>query len=234
MDEAGVVVDLLVRPVYVVGQIDRILGLPGGTARRWIDGYRRGERPYAPVVRLESTGEDIVTWGEFVETRLLAEFRSAGVPMIHLRPTVEQLRKVFNSQYPLAHAASLLEPEGRELIWQVQEEVGLERPLRLVVRNAQLTLTQPADNFVQSADFSGHDRATVRVRPIGTFKSVWVDPLRQFGEPAVRSVPTTVIAEQYRAGERIAYIAEAYELSEEEVNDALRYELSRTANTNAA
>ena len=234
MGDVSTVVDLLSRPVYAVGQVDRILSLPAGTARRWIDGYRRGDRPYPPVVRLETTGDEIVTWGEFVETRLLAEFRNAGVPMVHLRPTVEQLRKVFTARYPLAHAAPLLEQEGRELVWQVQEKVGLERQLRLVVRTDQLTLSQPADNFVNAADFSGLDGSTVRVRPIGTFRSVWVDPLRQFGEPAVRSVPTAVIAEQYRAGDGARYIANAYDLSEDEVNDALRYELSRIAITDAA
>lgn len=228
------VVDLLVRPVYAVGQVDRILGLPGGTAKRWIDGYERGGRPYPPVVRPEHTGDEIVTWGEFVETRLLAEFRDAGVPMIHLRPTVMQLRKVFTTPYPLAYARPLLEQEGRDLIWNVQEEVGLDRKLRLVVRSGQLTLTQPAENFMRAADHSGRDGSTARVRPIGGFRSVWVDPLRQFGEPAVRSVPTTVIAEQYRAGDGVPFIARAYDLTDDEVNDALRYELARAANANAA
>ena len=38
----AVVIDLLERPLYGLGQVDRILGLRGGTARRWIDGYSRG------------------------------------------------------------------------------------------------------------------------------------------------------------------------------------------------
>lgn len=60
------VVSLLDGPVYGFGQVDRILGLTSGTARRWIDGYKRGGREFAPVVRPSGTGEESVTWGEFV------------------------------------------------------------------------------------------------------------------------------------------------------------------------
>jgi hypothetical protein len=55
-----------------------VLGLHGGTAKRWIDGYDTGGKHYDPVVREQTTCEDAVTWGEFVETRLLSEYRSSG------------------------------------------------------------------------------------------------------------------------------------------------------------
>ena len=87
--------DLLARPVYGMAQVDRVLALRSGTARRWIDGYARGGRTYPPVVRLTTTGDDIVTWGEFAETRFLAEFRDAGVPLTRMRPAVERLRERF-------------------------------------------------------------------------------------------------------------------------------------------
>ena len=57
-------------------------------ARRWIDGYQRNSRAYPPIVREETTGADVVTWGEFVEARLLASYREAGVPMLRMRPVV--------------------------------------------------------------------------------------------------------------------------------------------------
>ena len=57
----GKVVDLLNRPTYGLAQVDRLLGLPGGTARRWIDGYERAGKRYPPVVRESSTGDEIAT-----------------------------------------------------------------------------------------------------------------------------------------------------------------------------
>src|SRR5689334_22969883 len=118
--------DLLDRPVYGTAQVDRILGLRSGTAERWIDGYTRAGKRYPPVVREESTGSDIVTWGEFSETRLLSEYRGMGAKMVRMRPAVQRLREELGLPYPLAHEAPWIEPLGRELVRRVQDEVGLE------------------------------------------------------------------------------------------------------------
>src|SRR5829696_8702144 len=99
---ASTISNLLEREVYGLEQVDRLLGLRSGTARRWIDGYERRSRFYPPVVRIEPTGSEIVTWGEFVETRLLSEYRSAGALRRHMRPAIEQLRRLFHPVYPLA------------------------------------------------------------------------------------------------------------------------------------
>jgi uncharacterized protein (DUF433 family) len=223
--DASAPIDLLDRPVYGTAQVDRILGLRSGTAGRWIDGYTRSGKRYPPVVREESTGSDIVTWGEFSETRLLSEYRGLGAQMIRMRPAVERLREELGVRYPLAHEAPWIEPMGRELVRRIQDEVKLGRDLQMVViRNDQLVLSLPAEHYVKSIDFAGTDIAQ-RIRPALELPDVWFDPLRQFGEPVVRSVPTAIIAEQYRAGDTIGLIAEAYSLSEDEVEQAIRYEL---------
>jgi uncharacterized protein (DUF433 family) len=218
--------NLLDRQTYVMPQVDRLLALPSGTARRWIDGYRRAGKAYPPVVRLEPTGDEFVTWGEFAETRLLAEFRSAGVPLVRLRPVVLELREKLNHRYPLAHASPFLSVDGREIVMGVQENVGLDRELLLVVvRNGQVVLNLPTDQYVRSADFEND--FVRRIRPFVDLDRVWLDPLRQFGEPVVRSVPTDVIAEQLRAGDRMAMIADLYDLALDDVEQAVRYELLR-------
>lgn len=229
---ANVVTDLLERPVYAMAQVDGILGLPSGTARRWIDGYRRSGRAYPPVVREDSTDEDTVTWGEFVETRLLAEYRDAGVPMIHMRPAIEVLRAELNTTYPLASAQTWLGVHGQELVRRVQERVGLEKPLALVViRSGQQMLewSKPADEFRRSVEWTGNDTAAQPrlLRPIQSVPDVEVDPLRGFGEPVVRGVRTEVIAELVRAGDATDRIAEVYELPRRQVDAAVRYELLR-------
>jgi len=144
-----------------------------------------------------------------------------------MRPAVERLRERFNMRYPLAHAHPFVDVSGRELVLQVQEEVGLDKRLYLVViRSDQVVLTPPAEKFRQSVVFHNQD-VVVRLHPVPGIKHVVIDPLRQFGEPVVRSVPTEVIAEQVRAGDRIEMIAELYELSSDQVEEAVRYELIR-------
>ncbi|TAK65404.1 MAG: DUF433 domain-containing protein [Dehalococcoidia bacterium] len=221
------IADLLDRRLYGIGQVDRLLALVPGTARRWIEGYRRAGRSYEPVIRAAPTHDEVVTWGEFVETRLLAEYRSAGVPLIRMRPAIVRLREIFDTRYPLAHARPFISAEGRELVLKVQEEVDLEQPLVLVVvRSGQVVLSHPATEFVNAVKF-GSDETAISIRPLASIEQVVIDPLRQFGEPVVRSVPTENIAELVRAGDRLQMIAELYDLTVDEVEAAVRYELSR-------
>lgn len=233
MMHMGDVHSLLDRPLYGLAQIDRILGLPGGTARRWIDGYRRAGKSYPPVIREQSTGDDIATWGEFVETRLLAEYRDAGVPLIKMRPAVDVLRDQLNTAYPLASARTWLAVDGQELLLGVQESVGLDRELALVVvRTGQgLLWTQPAEYFRASLEWTSEDdTAEPRLlRPVRDINEVVIDPLRGFGEPVVRAVRTEVIAELVRAGDSPEMIAELYDLKRSVVDAAVRYELVRAA-----
>jgi uncharacterized protein (DUF433 family)/transposase len=227
----GKVVDLVNRPTYGLAQVDRLLGLPGGTARRWIDGYERAGKQYPPVVRESSTGDEIATWGEFVETRLLSEYRDAGVPLIRMRPAVEALRQELKVRYPLASARTWLRAEGRELVRVVQEKVGLDPHLALVVVDSGQVLcwSAEADSFRSAIDWSGKgdDAEPRRLRPVAGIDDVVVDPLRGFGEPVVRGVRTEIIAELIQAGESQDAIAEIYELPRSSVEAALRYELLR-------
>ena len=65
-------ISLLEQPVYRMDQVDRLLGTPNGAARDWIDGCRRGQSSYGPLIRAGRTGSETVTWGEFVEARRIA------------------------------------------------------------------------------------------------------------------------------------------------------------------
>jgi len=158
-----------------------------------------------------------------VEARLLAEFRSRDVPVQRLRPAIVRLREEFG-RYPLAHARPFLDVEGRELVRVVQEQVGLERPLRLVVvRNGQLVLVDAAERFTSSVEYDGD--VVGQLRPDARTPAVLMDPGRSFGQPSIRNVRTDSLAEDFRAGTSREEIAELYDLSAAQVDEALRFEL---------
>lgn len=225
-------VSLLDRRIYGLPDVDRLLALPPGTARRWIDGYDRGGVHYPPVVRAERTRDEEVTWGEFVETRLLAEFRTRGASMHRLRPAVVRLREEFG-KYPLAHARPFLDVDGRELVRHVQREVGITgHEMLVVVRSGQAMMSAPVMRFVGDLRYAGDtDPEANAVVPVQFGGVVTLDPLHQYGRPVVRAVPTDVVAEQFRAGESTETIADLFELTVDQVEQALRFELSlaRTA-----
>lgn len=217
-------IDLLDRAIYTHADVDRLVGLNDGTARRWLEGYTRSGRRYEPVLREQAHGADSVTWGELVEARLLAEFRSKQVPIQRMRPAIVRLREEFG-RYPLAHARPFLDAEGRELIRIVQDEVDLDRGLQLVVvRNGQLMLAAATQRFQSAVDFDAHGVARL-LRPETRTPDVVMDPTRTFGQPAIRSVRTEVLAEAYRAGAERDELTDLYGLTPSQVDAALRFEL---------
>ncbi len=223
------VIDLLNRRVYGMLQVDRLLGLKNGTAQRWIDGYTRGSRQYAPIVRPESTGDELVTWGEFVEARFLASYRELDVPILRIRPVVEKLREQLNTPYPLAQAR--LYAASRELVRVIQDQTNLDEPLQIVVeRNGQMHLTAPALDFVGSVQFDDAKSGVVRtMTPDQREPEVMLDPVRGFGEPTIDGIRTDILAELARAGDPPEMIAEIYGLSVEQVLAAGRFERGRAA-----
>lgn len=217
-------VSLLDRAIYSYADVDRLVGLHDGTAHRWLEGYRRAGRFYAPVLRRDSTGADLVTWGEMVEARLLAEFRGRDVPVQRLRPAVVRLREELGP-YPLAQARPFLDVDGRELVRRVQDEVGLDEPLRLVVvRNGQYLLADTVERFRAAAEYD-QNGIVERFRPEERTPDVVMDARRAFGQPAVRNVRSDTLAEAYRAGSTRDELADLYDLTEQQVDSALRYEL---------
>jgi uncharacterized protein (DUF433 family) len=222
---------VLERRIYTMSDVDLHLGLFPGTARRWIDGYHRGNQIYPPVIRTEHRGDESVTWGEFVETDLLARYRSRGVALQRLRPAVQRLRTEFDTPYPLAFSETYLDVEARELVRRVQDETETARELQLVVvRNGQLVLATPAQEFADNAEFDGTAGAVSALRTAVDTPDVRIDPLRQTGQPVIRSVPTAVLAEGFRAGESVETLADLYDLETDQIVQAIRFEMRNTHN----
>ncbi|MEQ3540944.1 hypothetical protein WHI96_19220 [Pseudonocardia tropica] len=223
MDEAGI--ELLHRPVYGMSQAARLLNLRADGLRRWIDGYSRAGKTYAPVIRETSTGNDSITWGEFIEAGYLREYRAKQVPLQYLRPVIGLLRERFDVQYPLA----TLKPytSGKDLAMEVQQFVGLDPDLSIVVlgRDGTLKLADQASAFVDKVEFTDEAGIAGRLFPYGKQVPIVLDPERSFGEPTVPDgVRTDILAELVEAGEDPRRVAELYELPVTDVEQAVRFE----------
>lgn len=215
---------ILERPMYGVSEAAGLLGLRPDRARAWLDGYERSGTRYPPVIREEPTGEDLVTWGEFVELGYLREYRRTGVPLQRLRPVIEELRRELETPYPLATAQPYV--YGKELVLEVQERHDLPSPIAIVIRSGQqILLADPARQFFRKVEFDpdGPD-AILRLRPAGPASPVVIDPLVRFGRPSVSGVSTERLWELSDAGEAVDEIASGYDLADEEVRAALAYE----------
>ena len=150
--------------MYGLGQVDHILGLKAGTSERWIDGYQRAGRPTRPDPA-EHTGDEIVTWGEFIEARLLAQYRD-GALVAKMRPAVEKLREELNTLYPLASAESVARRRGARARPQSSgDRWPRPTPPVVVVRNEQQMLDwSPRAQELATRSTGGRTAAVARRR----------------------------------------------------------------------
>ena len=215
---------ILERPVYGVAEAAGVLGLRSDRARAWLDGYERSGVRYAPVIREESTGADVVTWGEFVELGYLREYRRSGVPLQRLRPVIDELRRAFGTPYPLAMARPFV--LDRELVLEVQERNDLPSAIAIVIRSGQqVMLSDVASRFVRKAVFDPAGAQDVtRLHPAGPASPVVIDPRVRFGRPNVKGVATERGWELFDAGESVEQIGSGYDLAGEDVRAAIAYE----------
>jgi uncharacterized protein (DUF433 family) len=221
------VVSLLQRPVYTYPQVDRLLGLTRGTAKRWLNGYTRNRVPYPPILRHQPSETRWVTWGEFVETRFFAGYRDVdNIPAKRMRRIVEVLREQFDTTYPLAYAAPFLYSDGRLLLYQAQRTAELPDEFATEVETGQIVLTPWVDRFVDSVRYDDEEGAVTALRPDADFPVVIADPLRRGGEPVLtgHNVRVATVASLVRGGESIDNVADWYNLSVDEVRQAVHYD----------
>jgi uncharacterized protein (DUF433 family) len=221
----------LERPVYGMPEAAELLSLRPDRARAWLDGYERKGVRYEPVIRPQHTGEDIVTWGEFIELGYLREYRRANVPLQRLRPVIETLREQYGTLYPLAHARPYV--DDRELVLTAQEQHNLPQSIAIVVRTGQhkIVLADPAERFLRKVEFTppnGTEQIARIWRPAGPASPVVIDPLFSFGRPTVGGVATERLWELNDAGEEIKDIAASYDLDINLVSAAVAYEDQRS------
>lgn len=217
-------VSILERPVYGLVEAAGLLGLRPDRARAWLDGYERQDVRYPPVIRVESTADEIVTWGEFVELGYLREYRRKGVPLQRLRPVIDELRDEFQTPYPLATAKPFV--YGKELVLELQEKNDIPQSIAIVISTGQMVaLADEAQRFIKKVEFDPPDEGDVRrLHPAGAASPVVIDPLVRFGQPAVEGVATARLWELFDAGEALDEIAAGYDMSTEFVRAAVAYE----------
>ncbi|MCL2780747.1 MAG: DUF433 domain-containing protein [Actinomycetia bacterium] len=221
---------LLDRPTYLYAEVDRLVGLRSGTARRWINGYARSGRVYAPILRVESRVTEWVTWGEFVEARMLAEFRDDSVPTARLRAAVDRLRQEFDLAYPLAHLRPHLAAESSELAIDAKRLNPTDEG-KLIIRTGQRLLEagRPVINNATLASDTAGQKFAAEIEPDFDFPGIKMNPDRLSGQPTFegRRIAIATVAGMVAAGEAREDVAVDYGLSLANIDAAVRYAAKR-------
>ncbi len=225
----AVTIPVLERKMYSEADAARLLRVSQSTLHYWLEGGERRGKRYEPILRVEPSGERVVTWGEFVEASVLREYRrSYGVPMVELRLFIELLRDELSMPYPLAAHRPFV-GEGRRLLVKLQDKAHLDAEFWLVtLAGGQPLLTHPAESFVSRVEWE--DGIAVAWRPHAEPGSpVRVRPNVRFGLPAVSGIRTEILWEHLDADEAFDEVADEFGLSVDEVRWAHAYETALRA-----
>lgn len=223
-------------PAYSAHEVASILGLPQSTIKAWCfgQGYRdhAGEaKRFQPVIVPADHRQRLLSFHNLCELHVLAGIRRTHrVALQRVRDSLAYLRDALHSSHPLIDRQFLT--NGIDLfIKETSRLVNVSRhgqeALRGEFENALARIERDNSGFpVRLFPFS---------RTVGVAadqpRVVAVDPRIAFGRPMLLSagVPTEVIVGRFRAGDSLREMASDYQVDEEEIEEALRFEQRHAA-----
>ncbi|MGH9863440.1 MAG: DUF433 domain-containing protein [Candidatus Acidiferrales bacterium] len=216
-------------PAYSIAEGAHYLRMPKATLRSWVVGRfyatEAGRRFFRPLIVPPDNGANLLSFMNLVEAHVLdAIRREHEIPLGKVRKALEYLKRQFPSQHPLADQR--FETDGLDLfVEKYGQLINLSQGGQLAIRN----LLQAHLRRVEwdESGFAVRLYPYTRKREPEEPKVVVIDPFVSFGRPILvgTGIPTSVIAERYKAGESIEQLAGDYGRKQLEIEEAIRCEL---------
>ena len=219
--------DIRNQPAYGPAEAARYLRLPAATLRTWLVGrhYPKGDAQatFHPLIKPACAQPLQVSFYNLIEAHVLRALRTEhGVALTELRTAISyaekklQLHRLLLSSELRTHAG----------------QVFLDRYVELINLSAsgQLAMRKVFEDHLQRVEWDEW-QFPVRLYPyVGTTqrtseRPIAIDPRVAFGRPIVRRVgiSTAAIADRIDAGETVEALAADYDLSRDEIEQAVLY-----------
>lgn len=220
--------DLRNRPAYGPAEAARYLKLPVATLRTWLLGreYPKGDAKatFHPLIEPANVKPLQLSFYNLIEAHVLRALRTEhGVAIGELRKAIAYAERKLDID------RLLLSPELRTHGGQV----FLDRYAELInlSMSGQLAMRKLLEDHLQRVEWDAQ-RFPVRLYPYagtmlaGAGKPIAIDPNVAFGRPVVMraGVSTAAIADRIDAGESVDALAEDYDLSRDEIEQAVLYQ----------
>lgn len=219
-------------PVYFVGEAARYLRLPPRTIEGWVFGnsYRTadGLRRSASLIKPADPQSRLLSFYNLVELHVISAIkRRHGVNPKPLRKAIDFMKERYGTEHPfLEHE---FKTDGTSLfIEQYGELVN-------VSEQGQIQMKKALDSYLKRIAWKND--MPVKLYPFtreavdDSPTLVAIDPRVRSGKPCISgtAIPTSIVAERYRAGDSAKLLATDYERSAAEIEEALRYEWRQAA-----
>lgn len=211
--------NILGEGVYTPREVARLVGSTPQDILRWT----RGSGPNPPLWNayyqpLDDSTE--LSFLDLVELRVVRALRSAGLSMQSIRFAIKYAKERYGIERPLSTAG--FRTDGADILINALEDDG--EYLSLSKKNpGQKVFSKVVNQSLVDLEYE-HNQV-VRWRP--HFASgVVIDPSRYFGDPLLDEfgISTRVIFEELPAIGSPRKIAELYEIPEDAVRNAIRFE----------
>jgi len=208
----------LTTPAYRIMEAARYARTSNQTIRNWekITGNRR------TVVTARAEGEAL-SYLQLIEVGVVAAMRKANVSLPRIRQAREYLSEAFNSAFPFAQYR--FKTDGKSLFMDYDQIVPADKEKLLDVNElGQLAWTPILSDLLQEFEYDSEIGTVLRWKVDGVESPIRIDPRIAFGSPHIGGIPTWVLRDRWYAGEGVGDIAEDYELEDDLVTAALRFE----------
>jgi uncharacterized protein (DUF433 family) len=212
---------------YLAQEVGQLAGVSGGTIGQWAHyGYIR-------VSQSESSDyPKLYSFQDAAEAILVHELLEKGVPLQVLRPVIEGLRET-RGDWPLQHThLEALSAEREIPLASLLVKEG-ERRFELGPHGWQLVEHTTVNPERVAADLR---RGGWAARELLDLQHINVDPDFLSGRPTIkgRRVPVALVAELAAEDDGPTILQEDYDLSPEQIKDAVRWWKASSAYENAA
>jgi uncharacterized protein (DUF433 family) len=205
--------------IYTMPDVAAILGLPQAKVRRWLREYWNVHfGKVDQTVFSDGTGKELVTnFYTLIEFFTFYQLRDRGVTAQQIVKAQKVLEGVFKTAYPFATSNILT--DGKDVLFtgEVGDIIQADQTLQIII-------TEILTPFCKKIDFDRQSLAN-RFFPLDRQHNVVIDPHRQFGQPVVgdTNILTETVFNLYRGGESADFIGRIYDLTPEQVQDAITF-----------
>lgn len=216
-------------PAYTIAEAAHYLSVPQATVRYWSNG--RGN--CLPLINIPESKPSLLSFFNLVELHVLAAIRRKHtVPMPKVRAAIKYLSRHIQTTGDKKHPliSKVLETDGLDLfIRRYGELVNISRDGQIVMRDVLCAALHRIERDKQGIPIKLYPYTRSEIDQAPTM--IVIDPALAAGRPVIvgTGLATEVIAERYKAGDSIEELAQDYERTEEEIEEAVRCELQAAA-----
>lgn len=208
-------IDYYSKPILTARETARYLGMPESTLDAWL--LDRGKTPLVHAVTPERRGWPRVPFVGVIEAYVLRALRDLKLPMAEIRKAAELVREEFADPFALAHRRIVT--DGVALFVRMADESYVH------ALDRQIAITDVLEDHLKRIDWDVDGNARrLHLPDFPAAANVIIDPRFGWGSPVLgrSKVKVEDLVSLWRSGERLAAIADEYDLTVEVVEDVLR------------